>query len=208
MAQNDKLLLDQVIEEHKSKNTPEYSPSEFFELFTAEQILKSYELTNEDIDAGIVDGGNDGGIDSLYAFVDENLLVSTDDLKSFAKEGVSIELVVIQSKQSSSFEEKVVTNLVMTMDDLLNMETDIEKLSTTYNAKIISVFSDFREAISQLSSVFPIIRFRFFYVTKGDSSAVHPNVSRRKEALKNKIAEYFSDSVVKNISQSMGVVKA
>ena len=41
------------------------SPPTFFEAFCAEQATKKYELSYEEIQAAIVDGEHDGGIDSF-----------------------------------------------------------------------------------------------------------------------------------------------
>ena len=66
---NDRILLDEVLEQERAARAPGMSPSTYFELFATEQVLKDYDLSDEEIDSGVVGDGGDGGIDSIYACV-------------------------------------------------------------------------------------------------------------------------------------------
>ena len=44
--------------------------------FSASQILKDYDLSDEEIENGIVGSGNDGGCDGIYIFLNKNLIMS------------------------------------------------------------------------------------------------------------------------------------
>lgn len=46
----------------------------FFEYFSSAQVLKSYDLSSEEILSGIVGGEHDGGCDSAYLFCNEELM--------------------------------------------------------------------------------------------------------------------------------------
>ena len=65
MSNNDQIILDSVLEQQRQQLAPEISQAEFFEVFAAEQALKDYDLSYEEIRSGIVDGGADGGIDGI-----------------------------------------------------------------------------------------------------------------------------------------------
>ena len=45
MSQNDRIILDQVIDEGHQEVGQSLSKSEYFEVFTAEQILKDFEVS-------------------------------------------------------------------------------------------------------------------------------------------------------------------
>ncbi len=80
MANNDLILLDQLLEQRMQEAGTGLSSDEFFEMFSAEQVLKDSDLSYDELSAGIVDGGNDGGIDSVYFFVNDSLYV--DELEA------------------------------------------------------------------------------------------------------------------------------
>ena len=66
---NDQIILAQIINEKCAESGDQLSLAEYFEIYTASEILKDYDLTYDDISYGIVGDGGDGGIDSIYTFV-------------------------------------------------------------------------------------------------------------------------------------------
>lgn len=193
MGQNEKMLLDQLLATRKTKIAPELNEGEFFEFFVAEELLKNYGLEYDEIDSGIIGGGGDGGIDALYGFVENSLIKSDFDVTDLKDEPV-IELIIIQAKRSSSFQEKTIHSLVSTMDDLLDMNKSVESLGTVYNSELLGIIRDFRAALLKLADKFPIIKVSFYYATKGNSESIHPNVLRRVEALKRKVSEMYTSA--------------
>ena len=57
MPSNDLVILDQVLAEQRTSVSPEMDDAEFFEAFTAEQILKDRDVSWDDIESGIIGGG-------------------------------------------------------------------------------------------------------------------------------------------------------
>ena len=57
MPTNDKIILDQILEQKRREIAPSLEPARFFEVFNAEQILKDYDLSYDEIEFGIVVGG-------------------------------------------------------------------------------------------------------------------------------------------------------
>ncbi len=192
MATNDKVLLDQILIENQNRIAPEMSESDFFELFVAEQLLKSYGLSYEEIEAGIIGGGNDGGIDGIYVFVEDEL-VSTDSDFSDTKGEVNIDLILIQAKRSNGYTAKAIEALISSVHDLLNLETDVSSFSNLYSSELLSIVNDFRNAYRSLITKFPRLRIRVYYVSKGDTAQVHPSVEHRVTTLEEKISEHFSE---------------
>src|ERR1700676_3732808 len=103
MASNDLILLKQVLEQDKNERFPHFTDSDYFEIFVTEQILKNYELSDDEIDAGITGGGNDGGIDSMFTFVNGQLLFEDTDLAAY-KKTITMEVFITQTKRSENFE--------------------------------------------------------------------------------------------------------
>jgi len=70
---NNLLVLDSILREYKKQKPQDINSSELFELFTGEQILKDFSLSDEELNEGIIDGGDDGGIDAIYIFLNGQL---------------------------------------------------------------------------------------------------------------------------------------
>ena len=62
MANNDQVLLDQILEEQRVSRAPTATKSDFFEQYVAEQVLKDYDLSDDEVEYGLTGGGHDGGI--------------------------------------------------------------------------------------------------------------------------------------------------
>jgi len=49
MPNNDRIILDQVLEQQRQGIAPALDLGHFFEVFTAEQIVKDYDLSYDEI---------------------------------------------------------------------------------------------------------------------------------------------------------------
>ncbi|WP_196759514.1 hypothetical protein [Cronobacter sakazakii] len=70
---NDQIILEQILKDKKNELGTDIKDTEFFELYSASEILKDYDVTYDDIEYGIVGNGGDGGIDSIFTFVNGEL---------------------------------------------------------------------------------------------------------------------------------------
>jgi hypothetical protein len=74
MAKNDVVLIDEIVDERLREVYPSNQCDEVFEFLAFEQVLKDFDLSREEIEAGWVDGRDDGGIDGFFVFVNGHLL--------------------------------------------------------------------------------------------------------------------------------------
>jgi hypothetical protein len=191
MANNDQIILDQVLEQQKNDRAPHLSDSSFFEVFVGEQILKDYDLSDEQIESGIVGSGSDGGIDCIYVFCNGDLAREDFDY-SLHRKAVSIEIYIIQTKISASYGEEPLNKLIAVTGDLFNLAHRLEDYRAVYNESVLASVGIFRNVFNSLASRFPSLTFNYIYASKGDSSQIHPNVARKAELLKNNISSLFS----------------
>lgn len=98
MANNDQIILDQIVEEQRTSRFPSANKSEFFEMYVVEQVLKDFDLSDEEIESGLVGNGGDGGIDAIYTFANGELVREDFDYEPL-KKNVLIEVVIIQSNK-------------------------------------------------------------------------------------------------------------
>ena len=186
---NDQIILEQIIKEKCEESEGEFSFSEYFEIHTASQILKDYDLSYDDIISGIVGSGGDGGIDSMFTFVNGELLKEDRGVDPITRKN-HIEVFIIQSKTTSSFKEDAIIKFRESAQDLFNLDNPLEEFRIRYNADIIDQVHIFRDTYSRLAKTFPVIDIRYFYATQGNK--VHPNVEGKAPKLQQDIAQMFS----------------
>ncbi len=82
---NDERMLNAVIANFREENNIKREKLAF-DYFTISQILKDKNVDFEDVDNSLVDGGLDGGIDSIAIFVNDKLLNSVEELTECGEE--------------------------------------------------------------------------------------------------------------------------
>lgn len=185
---NDQIILEQIIKDRCAESGGELTISEYFEIYSASEILKNYDLTYDDILYGIVGDGGDGGIDSIYTFINGEPLKEDTSINTSQKKN-HIELIIIQSKTSASFKEDAVIKFRESAEDLFNLANNPDDFAELYNADLIDKVKLFTDSYSKLAKTFPKLEIRYFYATQGDD--VHPNVSGKVLKLQEDIVKMF-----------------
>jgi len=191
MVNNDQIILDQVIEDQRKSRFSSMAKTEFFEIYVAEQVLKDFDLSDEEIEFGLVGGSGDGGIDGIYTFTNGDLVHEDFDYESL-KKNVIIEVVIIQAKTSPSFDEDSMNKLIAVTSDMFNLARPVDDFKTVYNEGVRSAIDIFRQLYTKIASRFPRLHFRYICTTRGDSKTVHPNVARKVSDLQKTLAGLFS----------------
>jgi len=120
MASNDQIILDQVLDQQRENIAPTLDQATYFEMFAAEQVLKDYDLSYDEIESGIVAGGGDGGIDGFYAFTNGELLQEDSDVSELRK-NIQIDVILLQAKTGAGFSEAAMDKFVAATDDLFDL---------------------------------------------------------------------------------------
>jgi|SRR5580658_7459756 hypothetical protein len=91
----DITVLDQILSQKHALLAPDMAEDDYFELFAAQHVLRSFQLDPEELQSGIVAGGNDGGTDGFYLIVNGRLIRETDDAedRKLLKQNVVIDLL-------------------------------------------------------------------------------------------------------------------
>lgn len=188
---NSEEVLSQFIKAEKARFPSSMSDSRFFEIFAAQQVLKANDLSDKEIENGIVGEGLDGGIDGLYFFINGQLI--QDEIKNYDqwKKNIDLEVFVIQSKTTAGFGEDAIHKLVNTTEDIftINNVLSAKKFKERYNPELLEIAERFNIGYKSLVVKGITLRFHYFYVTQGDN--VHPNTKSLTEKLDKKIQELF-----------------
>ena len=188
MVTNDRIILDEVLKQGLSEADPGTTPSSFFEFFTAEQVLKEFDLSGAEIESGVVGDGGDGGIDAIYLLVNGELIQEDPDY-SHLKRDITIDLVVVQSKTHAGFQETPIERFISVSNDLFDLSKDLTKLTGIYNEQLLEVIRYLHVLWLQLAKQFPTLNVAFFYACRGTDPG--DNLNHKVEFLESTVKQYF-----------------
>jgi hypothetical protein len=185
MKDNDLVLLDQMREARRKAQAPHVREESFFDFFVAELLTQDYQIPGpEHLQYGIVDGGNDCGVDAVYIFLNGSLLSTDSDLKHAGSEA-KLELLIVQCKTSPGFAESALEKLAVYLPKLLDLDRDEDELAGFCNQNLIRGTGVFTSAYLALAGKNPVVSIRICYASRGHfvSSGVHLKAEMVKSAL-------------------------
>ena len=189
---HDIITLEQIIRRLRIDRFPDMKPERFFEHFVAEQILKERDLTDEQLIAGNVGGPYDGGIDAIHLFVNGDRIDDTNvERYKSMKEGVKIDLRLVQAKDKDRMEVGVVNTFSALADDMFKPNVELHNLAGQYNSGVLQAFEWFWDIYGALRiTIAPEINIVFSYATKAGG----PTKRMREKAkqLEKKLARLIS----------------
>ncbi len=179
---NNQILLSECINQEFSESNLFSKKDDFFEYFSATQILKNYNLSDDEIIAGLTGGGLDGGCDAIYLFLNGDL-ITADQIDSLnATKGSTLTFIVIQSKNTNSFKEDCIMKWKTVSENLLNMGNSLESFAQRYSEATIDGFRIFRDAMTKLVRSQIKVKIQYAYASLSDD--LHPNVMQQANELK------------------------
>lgn len=184
---NNQILLDEIIKQEFNDNPNYTNVNEFFEYFVAEQSLKEYDLSYEEIEQGIKGCGLDGGCDAIYLFLN-GMLVSEDILSDYKfPKDIKLEFIIIQAKNTTSFNEDVLMKWKITSNNLLQMANSNNEFKGRYNDDVLDSFQLLKDLYIRLIRNRVKLYIKYVYISKGIE--VHPNVTWQANELNTLIKQ-------------------
>lgn len=199
MALNDFVLIDGIIddkidEEGGNKSDPKVRGA-VFEILAIAELLKPYDLTSEQLDNGLVDGGDDGGIDGLFVFVNGNY-ISEKSAYQLPRENGKLEIYIITCKHENTYKMHPLESLDSSLSELLNFSISESELARKHNEKILCkrrlLYNVYRKLASQ--DINPVINL--YYISRGNANNVPENVRCVGEKVKTTCDAIFQGSKV------------
>ncbi|MBQ6993232.1 MAG: AIPR family protein [Lachnospiraceae bacterium] len=191
---NNQLLLKECIQQEYEENGLYDKESSYFEFFAASQVLKNYDLSDDEVASGIIGGGNDGGCDGMYVFLNNDLLTQDQVENLSAPKGSVLNLVVVQAKNTTGFSEDAIMKWKTTSNNLLSMSSEEKSFVDRYNEQVRESFMMFRDAITKLVRSQIKIQIHYYYVTLADEK--HPNIEEQANELKELVKSLYPTAMV------------
>lgn len=189
LTTNAQRILNELFQQDFSDNGSYAEESQYFEVFSSKQIMKSKDLSDEEVESGVLGSGNDGGCDSIYILFNGTYV--TEDFASSitsSKENI-IELIITQAKRETSFSEDVIMKWKTTVGNLLEIGVDDSTYEARYNEDVRTAFSVFRKLYVKLLRNTPKLVISFNYATF--AAELHPNVQAQADELKGIVHNLF-----------------
>lgn len=143
---NNTIMIKECLADFIAENEIEIEISEAFELYVLYLLNKKTNLSADDLKLAIVDGGNDGGIDTFLLLVDDYVINSEDEIDNIKIVSDStFKIIIGQSKYNNKFSEDIVNKIFISMDTIWNIETDLNQLSEIFNEQLVERIIWFRE---------------------------------------------------------------
>jgi hypothetical protein len=198
VANNELVLLDQVLKQRQDERITPIKDDDAFELFACEQALGERDLSTEEVADGVVGGGNDGGLDGVYVFLGDVLL--TEDSDVFQDDFVPgrvparsrLELWMVQAKRETSFSESAIEKVADSCRRLLSLAEEEADLEQLYSTAVVTRTGFFRRALRVLAARHPQVAIRFVYATRGRVDTVNAKVEIKARDLQRQFDEVVS----------------
>lgn len=132
--------MNEILKSYIKNFSENYSiTSDEFLSFSMYQICKNYNLDNEQIVDSIVEGGGDGGLDSIAILIDKKYIYSKDEYneyKSSINENSIINIIMLQSKEISGVKADSFIKIKDTLTNILCAKIT-KNLKKQYNYKLV-----------------------------------------------------------------------
>ena len=182
-------LLNELVNQEFREAQGITDESRFFEVFSSQQIVKSYDLSDEEIENCVLGAGNDGGCDAVFVMLN-GTIITEDILEDLTNsKNSTIDLVIVQAKRETSFSEDAIMKWKTTAQNLMEIGVDDSVFAARYNEDVLNSFRVFRElyvkqmrSISKLNVVFAYASF---------AEELHPNVQSQADELQEIIKKLF-----------------
>ena len=168
MGANDVLALKANYATWQTDRMPGLTGVDPFEYYCVDQFLKQFAVSDDELRSGLVGGGNDGGADAAYFFVNRRLVQDDTDLDP--KTACKVNILIVQVKHNQGFSPNEINKLVFFSDDLLDLSRQPSEYKTTYNAKVLEVMRVFKKKYQQIAGAFSDVFIDYYYITQADET--------------------------------------
>lgn len=181
-----------VFDQFIADEYPSMPPDDVFERFAVTQLRKPGELSGPELEAGIVDGTKDGGIDAFYVFLNGVMLTpdhpfpdqASEAHKSLAR-NPRLEMLLVQAKNQDSWKETSWEKLLSTLANVLDLTRTDVGLEEIYNSQVVEATGLARTALPLLAPKFPKVSMRVAYVTRAPETNLTKAVTDKRDQVRN-----------------------
>lgn len=175
-------MLSARLDRLREETHPDLGSDDFFLINCVDTMLRHHQLSYQQIEDGITDGADDGGVDAMYVFVNGALVDDVAAATMSTSPDPKVLVEVLQSKNESGYGESVLNTLIASVGTMFSYASDEDVNRSSYNAKLRERLRLFRDVILKTSHSFATIQFNIKYATRAEGSP-HPKVAAKADQL-------------------------
>jgi hypothetical protein len=194
MSELDIQRLDARFQAWKKDRLESKASGEAFEYYSVYQILKTYDLDDDELESGNIGGSDDEGADGIYLFINDILMTEETELPKYPEDA---HLIIVQAKYSDNYKEFVITKLEALsriIFDFTKEDSDIDSIPYL-NSKAKDAIKNFRSKLHAIIKFPFIFKVSFYYVTKSQN-VPNPKMLSRAELINQYIRAQFTNADV------------
>jgi len=184
LKHNEVVLLETRLAEIRATVYPDLADDDLFQRDSLDTAMRQRELTHQELEDGVVDGSEDGGVDAIYIFLNGELVSDESSLRTV--ENPSIEVEIFQIKNESGFGETAVQRLIDHLPQLTALGATDEELGIEFNERVVERFGLFRKVYLLHATRMPKLSITVSYASKsvtGPNNKVEVKAKRLHKAL-------------------------
>lgn len=191
MAKNDGLLIDSILENVNYGG----DIGTKFEYFAIKEILKNFDLSEEELIDGIVDSGDDGGLDGIYYFVNDKYVTDFNNIDP--KSALKFDLYILTCKHGEKYEMRLINDVASTLIELLDYSKDESDIKSEYNRELLSKMKFIKSIYYRIAPFIREFNVNVIYASRGCENQISENIKKKADFLENSVAKLFSGCNVK-----------
>ena len=179
MGRNDVILVDNMVDEFvKKEDVTGSRRAAAFQRMAIELVLGHTTPTTEELDEGIVDGANDGGIDGFFIAVNGSLVTDPGSI-AWPRTGIELEVWICTCKHQDTFRQAPLDNLYSTLMELMDFSVAATDLQGRYSEGVLSRRTHWMYAHRQTAHRLSSFVVNIDYVSRGDTKNIGESVLAR-----------------------------
>lgn len=167
MGANEIRALERAYQDWRARRMVGLADVDPFEFFCADQFLKQYSMSDAEIISGLVDDGQDGGIDGFYFLL--NRVLVNDNTTIDPRASGTINLVIMQIKETAGFSPVDIDKMYWFTSDLLDIGRQPADYHTAYHEVLADKMRVFKEKYDAMSGVAQRVVIDYYQVTRNDA---------------------------------------
>ena len=186
MGKNDVILVDNLVEQLVQRyDVTSTERADAFQHMAIEFVLGHTTPTIEDLEEGIVDGSDDGGIDGFFISVNGALVTDPSSI-AWPRTGIELEVWICTCKHQDTFRQAPLDNLYSTLVELMDFSVPNSELKGRYSESVLSRRTHWMYAYRQTAHRLSSLIINIDYISRGDTQKIDESVlarSRQIEAI-------------------------
>ena len=197
MGKNDVIIIDNMVDQLVQRDDVTLSDrADAFQRMAIECVLGRTAPTIEDLEEGIVDGPDDGGIDGFFIAVNGSLVTDPRSI-AWPRTGVELEVWICTCKYQNTFKQAPLDNLHSTLVELMDFSIASAELKGRYSEAVLSRRTHWMYAHKQTAHRLSSFVVNIGYVSRGDTWKVGKSVEARSRQIEATTRSCFGNCTVR-----------